>query len=175
QALPAGLPTLEATRTKNLTRPDNVFCTAGILDRLQSCMVMSHKRPTKTDHLPIATVFDVPTSSAPRRARRDFCCVDWEQFNEALAAKINARHFSGHVHSIAAFDNMLAQLMEDIQTTVADHVPESPDTPYAKRWWSKDLAKMRVEKERLSRVAHRHRADRTHPSHREYRCYCNRY
>ncbi|OCH83675.1 hypothetical protein OBBRIDRAFT_697352, partial [Obba rivulosa] len=43
--LEQGVPTLEATRTKNLTRPDNVFGTDGILERLRRCEVFPHRRP----------------------------------------------------------------------------------------------------------------------------------
>ena len=54
-ALPPTIPTLEATRTKNLTRPDNVFCTETLLQSLRSCSVAPELRPTRTDHFPILT------------------------------------------------------------------------------------------------------------------------
>ncbi|CDO75099.1 hypothetical protein BN946_scf185010.g24 [Trametes cinnabarina] len=65
--------------------------------------------------------------------------------------------------------------MSDLQATIDEHVPEAASTPYAKRWWLKDLSKMRKEKERLARLAHCHRADPAHPSHAEYRRYRNMY
>lgn len=175
QALPPSIPTLEASRTKNYTRPDNVFCTPGILERLRTCTVLPEKRPTKTDHFPIQTIFDVPTTAAPRRARRDFRQVDWAEFARALGERIEARHFPSNINSRARFDSVLDALMEDLQDTIKEQVPETAETPYAKRWWSKELAKMRTEKERLSRVAFRHRADPKHAAHAEYRRYRNHY
>ncbi|CDO77096.1 hypothetical protein BN946_scf184473.g40 [Trametes cinnabarina] len=175
QALPAGIPTLEATRTKNLTRPDNVFASPGLLARMRSCVVERAKRPTKTDHFPISTTFDIPTDAAPARPRRNFRAVDWEEVDGALAQRIEARAFPARIDSKAVFDTTLDHLMADLQATINEHVPEVASTPYTKRWWSKDLSRMRKEKERLGRLHYRHRADRAHPSHVEYRRYRNMY
>ncbi len=174
-ALPPGIPTLEASRTKNLTRPDNVFCTPAILERLRICTVLHDKRPTKTDHFPIQTVFDMPTAAAVRRPRKDFRRVDWAEFGRALTERVEARHFPTNINTKARFDQVLNSLMDDLQVTIAEQVPETVDTPYAKRWWSAELAKMRSEKERLGRIAFRHRATPAHPSHTEYRRYRNIY
>ncbi|KAI0364122.1 hypothetical protein BV20DRAFT_956915 [Pilatotrama ljubarskyi] len=129
---PPGIPTLEATRTKNLTRPDNVFCTPGIQERLRTCAVVCDKRPTKTDHYPIQTIFDLPTTEAPRQARKDFHRVDWDIFDQALAARVAARHLPNDIGSVAVFDTVLDDLMHDLQATIDEHVPDAPDTPYAK-------------------------------------------
>lgn len=175
QALPQGVPTLEASRTKNYTRPDNVFCTPDILERLRTCTVLHNKRPTNADHFPIQTVFDLPTTAATRRPRRDFRQVNWTEFGQALTERLEARRFPTNINTIARFDRVLNELMDDLQATIAEHVPENAQTPYAKRWWSADLARMRTEKERLGRRSFRHRADTAHSAHAEYRRYRNVY
>ncbi|CDO74895.1 hypothetical protein BN946_scf184988.g2 [Trametes cinnabarina] len=175
QVLPAGIPTLEATRTKNLTRPDNVFASPGLLARMRSCVVERAKRPTKTDHFPICTTFDIPTEAAPMCPRRNFRAVDWEEFDSTLAKCLEAWAFPAHIDSRANFDTTLDHLMADLQATISEHVPEAASTPYTKQWWSKDLSRMRREKERLGRLDYRNRADPTHPSHAEYRRYRNMY
>ncbi|CDO73955.1 hypothetical protein BN946_scf185043.g2 [Trametes cinnabarina] len=175
QVLPAGIPTLEATRTKNLTRPDNVFASPSLLAHLRSCAVVRDKRPTKTDHFPVSTTFEVPTEMAPARSRRNYRAVDWEEFDKALAKRLKARAVPTHIDSTAVFDATLDHLMSDLQATIDEHVPEAASTPYAKRWWSKHLSKMRKEKERLARLDYRHRADPAHSSHAEYRRHRNTY
>ncbi|KAG2089122.1 uncharacterized protein F5147DRAFT_553392, partial [Suillus discolor] len=45
QALPAGLATLEASNTKNHTRPDNVFCSESLEHAFTQCDVKYHLRP----------------------------------------------------------------------------------------------------------------------------------
>ncbi|KAI0365272.1 hypothetical protein BV20DRAFT_954576, partial [Pilatotrama ljubarskyi] len=152
--LPPGIPTLEASRTKNHTRPDNIFCTSGIQERLRTCAVVSEKEPTKTDHYLIQTVFDVPTTEAPRQPRKDFRCVDWADFDAALAAKLIARAFPAMIASAAVFNTVLEQLMADLQSMIADHILDTPATPYAKCWWSVELSQMCKRKERLSRLSH---------------------
>ncbi|CDO73964.1 hypothetical protein BN946_scf185043.g12 [Trametes cinnabarina] len=125
RVLPAGIPTLEATRTKNLTRPDNVFASPSLLARLRSCEVVRDKRPTKTDHFPVSTTFEIPTEMAPVRSRRNYRAVDWEEFDNALAKRLEARALPTHIDSTAAFDATLDHLMSDLQATIDEHVPEA--------------------------------------------------
>lgn len=174
-ALPASIPTLEATRTKNLTRPDNVFCTDFLLTQVHSCTVAPERRPVCTDHFPILTTLDLPSAAAPQREHRDFRRVDWGTFDSALAARLKTRAPPSEVQTVAEFDATLAALMLDLQTTIEDHIPLAPDTPYAKQWWSKELTLMRREKERLARIAFHQRANPSDPAHAEYRRYRNQY
>ncbi|KAJ7114564.1 Endonuclease/exonuclease/phosphatase [Mycena crocata] len=51
--LPAGIPTLCAKRTGNLTRPDNVFCSEDFLAFFVSCDAYPARTPELTDHFPI--------------------------------------------------------------------------------------------------------------------------
>ncbi|OSC98666.1 hypothetical protein PYCCODRAFT_1344536, partial [Trametes coccinea BRFM310] len=174
-ALPAGIPTLEHMRTKNQTRPDNVFCTKGVRGCLLQCLVRPELRPLRTDHYPIHTVFQFPVAAAPPRPRRDYRQVDWEVFERSLAERLAARAFPPVIESTGTFDRTLEALMHDLQDTIEEHVPLTPHTPYAKRWWSKELTEMRKKKERLARESHRRKADATHPVHDEYRRFRNRY
>ena len=174
-ALPPALPTLEATRTKNYTRPDNVFCSSALLERLQQCTVRPELRVSKTDHFPIQITFAMPMVAAAPRRGRDFQKVDWGEFDAALVARIEARAVPQEISTINEFDTVLDELMQDLHDTIEELVPTKPDTPYTKRWWSKELAKMRTEKERLGRISFRHRGDKDHPAHAEYRHFRNRY
>jgi exonuclease III len=68
QALPPAIATLEASNTKNLTRPDNVFCSASFEDKFTQCEVQTDLRPVVTDHFPIISTIDLQperTTSAP--------------------------------------------------------------------------------------------------------------
>ncbi|KIJ53093.1 hypothetical protein M422DRAFT_95009, partial [Sphaerobolus stellatus SS14] len=79
-ALPAGLPTLEASTTKNLTRPDNVFCTEELLNAMKTCEVKMEDRPAATDHFPIRSVFSTAVSQIEPKPKYNFRDVDWEEF-----------------------------------------------------------------------------------------------
>ncbi len=145
-ALPEGIPTLEASRTKNTTRPDNVFCTEGLLERLRSCAVLPENRPVQTDHLPIQTILGVPMEVAPPRPSRDFRGVDWGEFAEALAARRAARIVPEVITTKEDFDAVLDALMTDIQATIEEHVPLVADTP------SRSCARSRRRGQTLSRT-----------------------
>lgn len=101
--------------------------------------------------------------------------MDWSGFDRLLAARLEARAFPDKITSVPRFDSALDALMSDLQETIAEHVSMAKDTPYTKHWWSKDLTKMRQQKEKLGRRSHRSRADKQHPVHAEYRRYRNRY
>ena len=52
-ALPKDMPTLESMSTKNWTRPDNVFCSTGLVDSVVCCTMDPGLRGPRTDHVPI--------------------------------------------------------------------------------------------------------------------------
>lgn len=57
-ALPAGLPTLEHTTSKNWTRPDNIWVNEALKTHIVKCDVMGDQRPSCTDHLPFMLQLD---------------------------------------------------------------------------------------------------------------------
>jgi hypothetical protein len=68
--LPKGLPTLEVMSTKNWTRPDNVFCSANLVDKIIRCDTDPSRRGPGADHVPIVTTVELPitqTGSNPLR------------------------------------------------------------------------------------------------------------
>lgn len=172
-ALPPGLPTLEATLTKNLTRPDIVFCSEGILECLRSCDVFPTLSPICTDHFPIQTIIDIPSEAVQLHPRRDFHKVDWAEFDAALACRLETRVRAEAITLTVEFDKVLQALMTDLQDTIAEHVLLAKDTPYRKRWWSKDLLNMRGVKEHLVCASFCLRTDPQHAVHAEYHRYRN--
>ncbi|EJF58325.1 hypothetical protein DICSQDRAFT_67235 [Dichomitus squalens LYAD-421 SS1] len=156
-ALPAGIPTLEASRTKNLTRSDNVFCSTDLIESLRSCKTAPHLRPTKTDHFPIHTIFDLPLACSVLPLRRNFRDVDWKAFNTALRVALQDSALPEEIQTTDDFDRTLSLLMKAINRAVEKEVPYSRPSPFSKRWWSKELAAMRKIKQRLGCIAHKHR------------------
>ena len=73
------------------------------------------------------------------------------------------------------FDTTLQGLMDAINTAIEQEVPLTKPTPFSKRWWTKELHKMRKEKQRLGRASFKQKGDPHHPAHREYKAYRNRF
>ncbi|GBE89552.1 RNA-directed DNA polymerase from mobile element jockey [Sparassis crispa] len=174
--LPQGIPTLEATLTKNYTRPDNIFASTDIADRLLTCDTAPALRPPCTDHLPISLSLDVTPHPARETPRRNFREVDWEDFRTCLKGNIDSRMLGhGELTTLEQFNVVLKNLSDAISETIKATVPLSRPPPFTKRWWSQDLAKSRRAVQRLARVSYKHRNTHDHPSHAEYRKIRNRY
>ena len=63
--------------------------------------------------------------------------------------------------------------MDIITRTIQDAVPMSNPLPFAKRWWSHDLATENKKIKALGKLARRKCHIRDHPIHEEYRAACN--
>ena len=96
-ALPKAIPTLEPLRTRNHTRPDNVFCSTPLILDLIYCKTLPDQRPVLTDHYPIVMAFDVLVPKAAKVEKRNIRAVDWEKFRDDLAVGL---------HSLATIDEI---------------------------------------------------------------------
>ena len=174
--LPPATPTLEAARTKNHTRPDNIFASPELAGALVCCRTAPELRPPCTDHYPIVTELQVNIPRAATGTFRNFRKVDWPEFRKDLAIRLEDVPLpDGDLGSIADFDDMLHQVLAALRTTIDKEVPETRPPPFAKRWFSKELDNMRREVSRTGRRAYRLREEANHPVHREYRQLRNHY
>src|SRR6267154_1178721 len=90
QILPPSLATLEASNTKNHTRPDNVFCSAELEHAFTQCDIKYHLQPVITDHYPVISSLDFCPEHIDITPRLNYREVDWDEFNEALSQQLNA-------------------------------------------------------------------------------------
>lgn len=167
--LEQGVPTLEATRTKNLTRPDNVFASEGIVERTLTCTVYPDRRPPYTDHFPVSTEIELTVEEPTDIPRHNFRMVDWDEFKETLKDGLHAQNIPKHIRNKMSFDSTLKGLMTSLQKSIAEHVPVTKPSPYSKRWWSKDLAKQRKDVQKLARKSYKLRSSERHPIHEQWR------
>jgi len=167
--LPAGIPTLEALRTRNHTRPDNVFCSLQLLMSLVYCQTAPENRPPRTDHYPIVMEFDVAIPRVVETERRNFRAVDWDKFREDLGGELNALLTKDEIYDTDEVERRLANLNTAVQATIERQVPTLKACPYQKRWWSDELSRMRDRKKHLARKSYQENANREDPIHEEYR------
>lgn len=175
QALPPGIATLEASNTKNHTRPDNVFCSAEIENMFTKCSVEYQLRPIITDHFPIISILDLQPERIITAQRLNFRDVEWDNFKEALSSHLDKHPPPANIHSIDEFETAFAHLTQSIAKTVEDHVPKTKQSPYAKRWWSNDLDIERKQVHKLGKKARHLLARRQDPIHEEFRLARNRF
>ncbi|KAG1793280.1 uncharacterized protein HD556DRAFT_1215094, partial [Suillus plorans] len=136
--LPLGTPTLQATRTGNWTRPDNIFGTENVLELVTTCVTAPDLRGPRTDHVPIHLTLklsSMKTKEAPRRNWRD---TDWEKFNKRLSTLLSPIP-PQPLASNEEFQNLAKHVTKAITTTMEELVPHTKPCPHSKHWWTKSL------------------------------------
>lgn len=165
QALPKGVLTLQASSTGNWTRPDNVFCTDSTMNCLVSCDTSPENRGPNTDHLPILTCIDVKLTSSSSTPTLNYRAVDWENFKRKLQSELDRIGPPRILGGEDEFQRMARDLDRALQNTIETEVPKTKSQPHQKRWWNRDLTKLRKELKTLSKTSHMFRAIPDHPSH----------
>jgi exonuclease III len=174
-ALPPFLPTLRSFSSGNLTRVDNVFVSEGATDVLTSCTTYPEDQPAGTDHFPIETILNIPTHHLPPPTKRNFRKTNWEEFRGSLQHRIADIDITSPILNANSFDLLLDQLYAAIEHCIDNHVPLIRLSPYAKRWWTKELNDLRKRKVRLGRLSYRFRETPEMAVHEEYRLARNHY
>ena len=155
--LPAGIPTLCALSTNNLTRVDQVYASESLADEVTKCNTHPEAQPTKVDHYPIATEIDRQVERTQPKERRDFRKVDWEEFGEQLEGELKERTRPVWIADAGELESAVQSVMGAIEKTVTKCVPTFLPTPFRKRWWTKELTALGVEKRKLQRRAAKYR------------------
>ena len=75
-----GLPMLQAMRTKNWMRMDNVFMSEDLAELMICCDTAPGLRGPCTDHVPIHTIIDTRIPPVMLKPYRNYRMVDWEAY-----------------------------------------------------------------------------------------------
>ncbi|KAJ7092504.1 hypothetical protein C8R43DRAFT_823735, partial [Mycena crocata] len=167
--LPAGVPTLCAKRTGNLTRPDKVFCSEDFLAFFVSCDAYPARTPGTTDHFPVISELDLEPLLKGKEERWNWREGNWDEFREMLAGELGEM---GEVEGYASVEEVLEgikQLDAALWRCVEKHIPRAKVCPHSKRWWTEALSNARKEKEKLARKSYRRRDNRDDPAHEAFR------
>ena len=100
---------------------------------------------------------------------RNFRNVDWETFEKALASKLETTGPPSPICSPGEVISACQKLTEAIQETIDDEVPTTDLGIKSKKWWTKELTKLRHEANRKGRRASKYRDWPDHHSHTERR------
>lgn len=173
-ALPKDIPTLCASNGGNLTRIDNVFCSASLVNRIVECDTHPEFTPVKADHFPIITIIDVEVDASELEPKPNFRMTDWDNFGKELEQGLEGL-VMGEVTTVEEFDERLRALEEVVARTVAKLVPMMRLSPYTKRWWTTDLGVQKKAMRHKARRSYQFSSDANHPAHEEYRQIRNAY
>lgn len=172
---PRYLPTLCASRTKNETRPDNIFCSSTLADNVIHCSSHPELRPACTHRNPIVTALDFVTTASIQGVRYNFRRVDWGTLRKGLTERLLNIEPPQALRDIGHMKQKLQVITDLITDLIEKHVPKVRPSPHARRWWTDELANTRREVNRLGRLSKQHRGEVDHPSHAALRMLRNRY
>ncbi|QRV96409.1 Reverse transcriptase (RNA-dependent DNA polymerase) [Ceratobasidium sp. AG-Ba] len=175
--LPKDIPTLEANNSGNYTRPDNVFASFALTEKLVSCDTEPGNRVDCTDHLPIKTVFDISPTLAPTIEKWNFKQMNTEKYKKELKKTLSEfeLELETNLDNQQKLDTYVKKLGEAITRAVEKSVPRLRLDARTKRWWNKELTAFRRKVRKLANRSFRARANEVHPVHEEYRKTRNAY
>ncbi|QRW06349.1 Reverse transcriptase from transposon X-element protein [Ceratobasidium sp. AG-Ba] len=174
-ALPKDLPTLQAFGTKNLTRPDNVFASYGLLSDLISCDIAPDRREAYTDHFPIRTEIALKPTLAPDIERWNFKAMDADLFRSTIRDALENLDLTGPLDDQSSLDARARDICQAIRRAMETSVPRIQLSARTKRWWNKELTRFRKKVRKLANRSFRARMTPTHPVHEQYKAWRNTY
>jgi hypothetical protein len=167
-ALLKDIPMLEARATKNLTCPNNIFCSADLLDNFITCDIEPSLWPFKTNHFPIISVIDVTVAPREYMPQPNFRDMKWDKFHEKLKLELGSIPDPEAYDTINEFNRAIERLDQAINMCIERHVPMSKPCPASKRWWTKKLAETKKAVMKLGRKSYKLWVMVDHPIHNKF-------
>lgn len=109
------------------------------------CEALLEEQGINTDHFPIHISLDLNMKIAPMTAVKNFCDIDWKEFRATLEGKVAAWGIPNFIKNQVALDRECDRLMKALQETIKEKVPSTVLGSLAKRWWTKELDKLRTD------------------------------
>ncbi|EAQ85571.1 predicted protein [Chaetomium globosum CBS 148.51] len=114
---------------------DLVLASAELADQLLRCTI--HPCDHGSDHRAIETAFDTTVEDRPSETRFLFKNAPWAEIRTRVAANLERIPWDGNVQQQT--DRLMAAATE----AVYGLTPKAKPSPYAKRWWTTDLTRLR--------------------------------
>jgi hypothetical protein len=96
-----------------------------------------HDTEHGSDHRAVETSFNVEVSDHATQPRLLFKNAPWKAIRERIALALRDRPLDGDVQ------RQTNRLMQVVLEAVNTLTPKAKPSPYAKRWWTQDLTKLR--------------------------------
>ena len=128
-----------ATRTWQNRRHESTIDLVLVSDELASAMIRCGVHATEhgSDHRAIETIFDVASPDHTVVDRPLFKNAPWTAIKQKIATTLYQMPANGSVQ--AQTDRLMSAVLDAVHTLT----PKAKPSPYAKRWWTKDLTQLR--------------------------------
>ena len=124
------------------------------LEVFVSCDTMPALQGPTTDHLPVVSILDLQIPHRDLPPHWDFRGTDWEVFEKKLDEYLLIKP-PRTLTTTQEVDDTGAHIIGAMQRTIDEVVPIAKPCPHSKRWWMKDLDKLRRSMVSLTRKCYR--------------------
>jgi hypothetical protein len=131
--LPRGTKTWQSAT--HATTIDLMLASQELASDVLKCKI--HDTEHGSDHRAIMTSFDVEVPDHATQPRLLFKNAPWKAIRERIALALRDRPLDGDVQK------QTNRLMQVVLEAVNTLTPKAKASPYAKRWWTQDLTKLR--------------------------------
>jgi hypothetical protein len=142
--LKAGTITWEHQTARMNSTPDTVFASYGLANAVVRCDI--HAVDHGSDHKAIVLETSTQLDNYEERERkRLYYDADWEAIRVTFKQHLAARYTWTSLDTKHQLDQAAEELVALVNNTLKEMVPRAKPSPYAKRWWTKELSQLRHE------------------------------
>jgi ribonuclease HI len=142
--LPAGTITWEHQSGDIASTVDVIAGSEQIAENLEYCRI--YHNDYGSDHRPISLRYrGAVQSGAMRKGKRLYKDADWAEIRRESGSQLGDGRFMKTIGDIAVFERAAAIFINGINAVLEKHVPRAKESPFAKRWWSKELTLLRQD------------------------------
>lgn len=139
--LPAGTITWQHVGKEQHSTTDVILASSGLADQIVRCCLHAHSHGS--DHSPIEIEFGMAVrQQEPRRSRLLPEKADWTRTGVEVKQRLRSIRLP-QAAAAAILDETAENFLNAIVDVVRARVPRVKPSPYAKRWWSPELALLR--------------------------------
>jgi hypothetical protein len=142
--LPSGTITWEHQSGDIASTVDVLAGSGEIAEHLEYCRI--HHSDYGSDHRPITLSYrgGIPPE-AKRRRKRLYKDANWAEIRTSIGSQLGDGRVLKKITSTTMFEHAAGIFVNGINAILEEHVPRAKESPYAKRWWSKDLTLLRQD------------------------------
>ena len=142
--LKAGTPTWEHTTLDRKSTVDLILGSEGIRDNLITCQI--HDTDHGSDHKAISTSFySQQTCTKRKKGKRLYRDADWDLIRARLSNALQLTDPSTTLLGTTQIERRAELFSQTVTSVLEDLVPRARESPYNKRWWTKELTELREE------------------------------
>lgn len=140
--LPAGTVTWEHQSMNITSTVDLILGSKAIQKELVYCRI--HSSDHGSDHKPIEIEVNVNSSmEASAQGKRLYKEADWKDIREKIHNKIGDGRVLFRTTNTHLLDFAASFFTSQINAVLEEEVPRAKPSPYAKRWWTRELSTLR--------------------------------